>query len=411
MKRFPGIFSITVIIFSILLLSSCSDTVVTPQNNENNEKIKRALDSIRLDLELQIGRTVPSLNILINTPNHYIFASSSAQGVAPVTAETYFRFASNTKNFTSTAILKMYQAGWLDLYAGIVDLIPGGSIQYVPTTPEWNIPFKDDVTIEQLLQHSAGIYDVDNDPVPGFGGMSYVDYMKSIDPDFQFTSTGLVEQVTKNNLFYFLPGTGYHYSNTGYTILSEIIARVYSFRSGSQKKYSDYLYDHITGSSAPVPLNVAFPDLASQQQLPSPYVSGTQVENSGNVTVYADANMSAHVAEGNGYGTFVELNKYIRSLMKGTNVLTQQYIELMKHDVSTANPNYALGCFHVPNLGYGHNGAINGNLSFMLYDPDVDVSVIILMPLIDYQNLGLCSSALVSAGYESRTALGFPGRP
>lgn len=38
--------------------------------------------------------------------------------------------------------------------------------------PGWDIPYKDDITVEQLLQHVAGVFDVDNDPVTGYGGLT-----------------------------------------------------------------------------------------------------------------------------------------------------------------------------------------------------------------------------------------------
>ena len=65
-----------------------------------------------------------------------------------------------------------------------------------------------------------------------------MEYTFKQDPSHQFTAEELVEQVTINNLSYFAPGTGYHYSNTGYTILSEIIARVYSAQTGEDKTYA-----------------------------------------------------------------------------------------------------------------------------------------------------------------------------
>ncbi|MEZ4689804.1 MAG: hypothetical protein R3A12_06330 [Ignavibacteria bacterium] len=43
--------------------------------------------------------------------------------------------------------------------------------------------------------------------------------------------------------------------------------------------------------------------------------------------------MSAHVGEGNGYATFAELDKYVRSIMKGENVLNAQSIKLMQNSV------------------------------------------------------------------------------
>jgi D-alanyl-D-alanine carboxypeptidase len=99
----------------------------------------------------------------LKSPKEKIFVSSVDSGNTELTADTYFRFASNTKNFTATAILNMYEDGWLDYKAKIKDTIPGSKMTYVPATVEWNIPFKNEITIEQLLQHSAGVFDVDND--------------------------------------------------------------------------------------------------------------------------------------------------------------------------------------------------------------------------------------------------------
>ena len=86
------------------------------------------------------------------------------------------------------------------------------------------------ITIKLLMQHAAGVYDVDNDSVPGFGGKSYTQYTQEMDPNHQFNVTEMVNQITINNLVYFEPGTGYHYSNTGYAILGEIAGRIYSLR-------------------------------------------------------------------------------------------------------------------------------------------------------------------------------------
>jgi D-alanyl-D-alanine carboxypeptidase len=398
-----------------ILFLSCEENAAPESRSVYYEKVRLAVDSVRRSLESQINKNVPSLNLLIHTPGEYIFVSTVHSGVSPITKDTYFRFASNTKTFTSTVILNMQEQGWLNINSLITDVIPGSSIPYTPNTAEWNIPNKNLITIKHLLQHSAGVYDVDNDTVPGCGGMSYVQYKLTQNPLHQFSSTELVEQVTINNLSYFLPGTNHHYSNTGYTILGEIAARVYSFRSGSTKNLTNYLNDFVVGGSAPVPLNAHFPYLSTDTQLPSPYVSGTIIDRFGITIIYTEHNMSAHVAEGNGYGTMNELDKYIRSLMKGSNVLTSGSIELMKNEFSPGDTTYALGCIKVTNLGYGHNGAICGYLSYMLYDPAYDASVIIMMPFWDesggFQSFLTCFKTLVGAGYAARKVLGLPGNP
>jgi len=75
----------------------------------------------------------------------------------------------------------MQQDGWLNIDQYITENIPGTKTPLVPDTPEWNLPHKDQITIRQLLQHSAGVYDVDNDKVPGCDGQSYTAWiMKKI---------------------------------------------------------------------------------------------------------------------------------------------------------------------------------------------------------------------------------------
>ncbi|MDQ3140827.1 MAG: hypothetical protein M3Q56_01115 [Bacteroidota bacterium] len=109
------------------------------------------------------------------------------------------------------------------------------------------------------------------------------------------------------------------------------IERVYTFRSGKRKYYADYLHDYITGSLTPAgPMEISFPYISSQTSIPEPFVKGN-IFMLGGTLVFEKQNMSAHVAGGNGIGTMAMLDKHIRSLMKGENVLTPASVELMKN--------------------------------------------------------------------------------
>ena len=407
---------ITKILFmSVLLISCFACTDNESANSTVTEELNEVIEEIRLELETTLEHAVPSIGVYIQTADGTFFASAADNEVNQLTEDTYFRFASNTKNFTSTAILNMYEDGWLDIDDNIIGQIPEFNIPYVPSTPAWDIPYKEEITIEQLLQHSAGVYDIDNDPVPNCGGTSYVEFTYINDPAHQFSSEELVEQVTINNLSYFVPGTDYHYSNTGYTILSEIIARVYSQRLSTAKTYADYLSDYIVGVNSNIPLDIHFPDSAGQVALPDTHVNGIiYYDESLDPIVFDETNMSAHVAEGNGYSNFVNLNQFIRTLMNAENVLTSETIDLMKNDVSSANAGYGLGCIHATNLGYGHNGCIRGYLSLMVYDPEYDVSLIAMMPMVDqetYDNFSACFFGMYNAAWKVREYFGFPGTP
>lgn len=404
---------------SCTLLVSCSsllnDHIITQPDSQS--RIQKAVDSVRSALENDLGNPVPSLNLYIQTPTEKIFISSVPAGTAPFTENTTFRFASNTKTFTSTAILKMHQDGWLNFKAKITDNISGTTVPYVPNTPTWDFPHKNEITIEQLLQHSAGIYDVDNDSVPGYQGLSYTAFVQNAEPNHQFTTEEMVLQLAKHKLTYFAPGTGYHYSNTGYSILGHIIAHVYSTKSGSPKTYEDYLRDYIVGPGTPVPLNLRFPVRADDTVMPSPYATGTE-RLPGKTILFGDYNMSAQVAEGNGYGSPASLNTFVRTLMQGRNVLAPETVKLLQTDVSATNKTYALGCFFTPNLGFGHNGERCGTLSLAMYDPTTDVSVVAFVNLVDKtqgpngdDSFFKCFNALYGAAYGGRAALGYPGRP
>lgn len=373
------------------------------------------MDKIRENLSDSLGISFPSLSLIIQTPKDKIFVSSVGKSGQVVTPDTYYRFASNTKNFTATAILNMFEDGWLDYKAKITDRIPGSKDTYVPSTPDWDFPYKNEITIEQLMQHSAGVFDVDNDPVPGYDNLTYTEAIQKSDPKHQFTTGEMVKVLTDKHLYYFEPGGGYHYSNTGYSILAEIIKRVYSSEAHQVKSYADYMEDYITGPHAPVPLpTIHFPVVASDISMPDPHLISTILETTG-TEIYDKYNITAQIGEGNGYGTMEELHKYIRTLMKGQNVLKPATIRLMQKTVSAANPNYGLGCSYVPNLGYGHYGARLGSLNMMFYDPQYDVSVLVMIPLYDFRHGNssflICYNSLAEAAYAAREVLGYPGKP
>ena len=376
--------------------------------------VQTVVDKCRVDLEQQLVNSVPSLSILVRTPKEEIFASSASGDIQAMTRDTYFRFASNTKLFTATAVLKMHQDGWLDIKARIVDNIPGTNIAYVPDNADWNIPYKSQITIEQLLQHSAGIYDIDNMTVPSLGS-SYTDYQLQRDMKHQFTVDEFAAHLTKDQLSFFPPGTGYHYSNTGYAILSKIISRVYSARAKSNKSYADYLNVYVVGTGAKVPLSsIHFPMLATDDTMPQPYYAGTIRDKAGE-TRYASFNMSGQAGEGNGYGTMSDLGRFVRTLMRGENVLSSKTVKLMQTDATKYQPNYALGCLHMEKIGYGHNGARIGNLSLMMYDSTEDVSVIVYLPLFDLtkgmDTMLLCLNTLNNTAVSVKAALGCSAAP
>lgn len=397
---------------SVMMITT---TLFNAQSITNTQdRLDDAVKKSHRNLEQALKKEVPSVSVLLVTPKGEFFSSSAGKNGKAVTKDTWFRFASNTKNFTSTAILLMMQDGWLRIDDKIDALIPGTQIPYVSTDAEFKFPHREQITIKQLLQHNAGVYDLTNDDSKyNLNGETYADGLLLKEPLHQFGTEEYMRILTEKKLTYGPPNTVYHYSNTGYSILGSIIAKIYSLKSGAPKTYSDFIHDKISGATAKIPIPVHFVESAKERTLPTPNVSGMLFEK-GKWKIQDSINLSANIAEGNGTGTMSGLAKYVRTLMKGQNVLTETSVNLMQTSVGQAttaeNNHYALGCFYRPNLGYGHNGAIAGNLSLMLHDPVTDVTSIVLIPFWDLESKDtfmVCFKALESSAEEARKALGY----
>ncbi len=135
-----SVFQIVVFLLvnSLLFFSACENEIEKPDPT-TQEIIDQAVQTVRISVETEIGKAIPTLNVFIQTPNGSWFSSSAGEGYQPIAADTYFSFASNTKSFTASSALEMMQDGWLDLDVHISDTIPGGNIPYVPANPDMMI--------------------------------------------------------------------------------------------------------------------------------------------------------------------------------------------------------------------------------------------------------------------------------
>ena len=129
------------------------------------------------------------------------------------TAQTKFRIASMTKQFTALAVMQLCEKGLLDIDDKLSKFISG-------------FPQGDDITIHQLLIHTSGILD--------FLYTTEYQEIKTIR-----TSLADIIEIIKNKPLEFSPGEKTEYSNSGYVILGYIIEKV----SGSS--YEDFLQENI----------------------------------------------------------------------------------------------------------------------------------------------------------------------
>jgi CubicO group peptidase (beta-lactamase class C family) len=121
----------------------------------------------------------------------------------PITAETVFHVASMSKQFTAAAIVMLAQERKLSLDDEVR--------KYVPELPDFVVP----VTLRQLVHHTSGLRD--QWELLGLAGWRY-----SLD---LITDDDVLSIMSRQKDLNFPPGSKHMYSNTGYTLLAQVVKR------------------------------------------------------------------------------------------------------------------------------------------------------------------------------------------
>ncbi len=121
----------------------------------------------------------------------------------PITARTPFHVASVSKQFTAFAIALLAREGKLDLDADVH--------QYLAGLPDFGYR----ITVRQLVQHTSGLRDQWS--LFQLAGKDMRDVL---------SQEQVVNMMQHQKRLNFVPGTRYSYSNTGYTLLAQIVHAV-----------------------------------------------------------------------------------------------------------------------------------------------------------------------------------------
>ena len=144
---------------------------------------------------------------------------SSSWGLAdsakktPMTPDTRVNLGSIGKLFTRTAVAQLAQAGKLSVDDKLSKYLP-------------DFPHADEITVDMLVNHRSGVGDIFND---AFEVMDKSKLRHNRD----------YLQLIHDQPLWFAPGTSERYSNGGYVLLGEVIAKA------SGEDYYDYLRKHV----------------------------------------------------------------------------------------------------------------------------------------------------------------------
>ena len=268
------------------------------------------------------------------------YGMASLEWGIPNGGDVKYRIGSVTKQLTAASILLLEEQGKLSLDAPIAT--------YLKDTPQsWQ-----DITVQHLLNHTSGIASFTS--LDDFGRFKML----------PVTRQSVIAQFRDAELE-FTPGTRYSYSNSGYFLLSAIVEDV------SGQSYADFIQANLFD-----PLGMSDSGLADNTAIITRHASG--------YTRYSDgigraeySNLDIPQGAGAIYSTPRDMLKWQQGLYGGK-LLSPASLSKF---VTPALDGYALGIMVNTNdagTTYHHGGNIEGFNSWVAYDPEREVSVIVL---------------------------------
>jgi D-alanyl-D-alanine carboxypeptidase len=129
------------------------------------------------------------------------YGSANLEQRVSASNDSVFRIGSVTKQFTAVALLLLAEEGKISLQDKLSKYYP-------------NFPRADDITLDEMLHHTSGIYNYTSEPNFGVDGMIH----RSTDEMVEF-----IGKLPKTQDFE--PGTNWSYSNSAYFILGGVVEK------------------------------------------------------------------------------------------------------------------------------------------------------------------------------------------
>ena len=192
--------------------SPAQQKTVTP---EKRAEIEKAVSSF------MSANSVPGIGAAVVLDGEPVwsagFGMADLENSSPATSSTLFRLGSISKPITAVAILQLNEHGKLDLDAPVQ--------KYCPAFPQKDSP----ITTRELLGHLGGIRHYNPDgkgDIPEDSARHFATMEESLQI---FAKDPLVAK----------PGTAFHYSTYGYTLLGCVL------EGAASEKYADYVRENI----------------------------------------------------------------------------------------------------------------------------------------------------------------------
>jgi D-alanyl-D-alanine carboxypeptidase len=291
---------------------------------------------------LVVGIWVPGQGTYVRS-----FGTSDTATGAPMSRRDHFRIASITKTFVSTAILRLKDQGQLSLDAPLSQFVAG-------------VPNGDRISIAQLLDMTAGVYDFTGDDA----------FLKAYteDPELPFATSDFLAIIHRHDPL-FAPGARAQYDDSNYFLLGLVAEAV------TQQPLARVIQDEVLD-----PLGMSETSYPTTPAMPSPFTRGYVSESDGSLRDVTTSNPAVAGGAGAMISTLHDQKIWARALATGallepsTQELRLQTRVLQSGPVTVS---YGMGIANI-NGFIGHNGGIFGYSTATFYLPSHDATLVVL---------------------------------
>ena len=342
----------------ITLLFLVLGTLLHAQTQEQIKKLDSLFDRIHAN-DLAMG----SISIFSNGKEAYSRSIGylDVANQKPANSSTAYRIGSITKTFTAVVMMQLIEEGKLEAETRLAEYFP-------------QVPNSDKITVEQLLRHQSGLFNITDDE----------DFRKwMLSPQ---SREDMLKRIVKNGTL-FMPAEKTEYSNTNYLLLSYIAEEI------EDKGYAEIVKQRII----------------DKLHLENTFYGGKIAPESNQARSYAhteagweltpETDMSVPIGAGALVSTPGDLNLFYWNLFEG-NLVSRASLDWMK----TVKDGMGIGLSKLPLEEfevYGHGGGIDGFSSIAVHFPEEKITTAFLSNGSFYQIHNLLVGALkITLGQE-----------
>lgn len=264
----------------------------------------------------------------------------------PMTPDLYMRIGSNTKSFTTTAVLQLVDRGRIGLDDPIETYLPG-------------VPNGDSITIRELGMMRSGLFDYSTVAIPQW----------PTEPQRQWTAEELLD-IAFSEPPPFEPGTVFDYNNSNTVLLGVLVEQV------TGQPIRDYIQEHIL-----TPLGLSHTSFPVGAEFPAPHSSGYWRTPDGEIVETTDWNYSWGDAAGQMVSTLDDLHIWAQALATGallTPATQQQREQFLPAPDEGEGVVYGFGMSD--NNGWrGHDGNVLSHIAYPFYLPAQQMTLVVLL--------------------------------